>query len=543
MIDELLNLDELNTKTNQKFNFTISKIENVHIQSPSLIKFKNIAERKIYFNDLEKFFRNNQYIQEVKLNDAGFVNVILNIGEVLNYLQKSKSEIINLIKDGESKKYIFDYGGPNIGKSMHVGHLRPLNIGRALYNIYSISGHKTISDIHLGDWGVPIAQILSYCYENKMKIENVSVKDLQDIYPKASSLSAENDGFKKKVNLNLSMLNKKDQTVFSDWKTISETTIKNVKNILTKLNHSFDLFYGESTVVDIIPEMINGLKKDNLITLDDGALISTQENEPPILILKRDGTYLYMTTDLATVLDREKSMSPDFYFYIVDSRQSEHFKQLFSSVKYFNFSDSKFEHVGFGTINDPEGKPFKTRKGDVYPLEDLWKDIFNILSEKNESETAHILTNSVLVFSDLVIDRRSNYKFDIKKFTNVEGKTAIYLQYTRVRIKSILENAKATKYIDDTSENNISNTEVDLLISILKFSEVFQRARKLNEPHHLAEYVYEVCQKFNTMYKDIRIIGDDTLGIQNRRLNILITTLTIIDLVFEILGIQTVDKM
>jgi arginyl-tRNA synthetase len=148
-----------------------------------------------------------------------------------------------------------------------------------------------------------------------------------------------------------------------------------------------------------------------------------------------------------------------------------------------------------------------------------------------------------LVFSDLVIDRRSNYKFDIKKFTNVEGKTAIYLQYTRVRIKSILENAKATKYIDDTSENNISNTEVDLLISILKFSEVFQRARKLNEPHHLAEYVYEVCQKFNTMYKDIRIIGDDTLGIQNRRLNILITTLTIIDLVFEILGIQTVDKM
>jgi arginyl-tRNA synthetase len=366
---------------------------------------------------------------------------------------------------------------------------------------------------------------------------------LQDIYPKASSLSAENDEFKKKVNLNLSMLNKKDQTVFSDWKTISETTIKNVKNILTKLNHSFDLFYGESTVVDIIPEMINGLKKDNLITIDDGALVSTQENEPPILILKRDGTYLYMTTDLATVLDREKSVSPDFYFYIVDSRQGEHFKQLFSSVEYFNFSDSKFEHVGFGTINDLEGKPFKTRKGDVYPLEDLWEDVFNILSEKNESDTAHILTNSVLVFSDLVIDRRSNYKFDINKFTNVEGKTAIYLQYTRVRIKSILQNAKTKKYLDDTSEDNISNTEIDLIISILKFSDVFQRSRKLNEPHHLAEYVYEVCQKFNSMYKDIRIIGHDTVGIQNRRLNILITTLTIIDLVFEILGIQTVDKM
>ena len=339
------------------------------------------------------------------------------------------------------------------------------------------------------------------------------------------------------------MLNKKDKSIFNDWKIISATTIKSVKKILSKLNHSFDFFYGESTVIDLIPEMIADLKKNNLVAVDDGALISTQDNEPPILILKRDGTYLYMTTDLATVLDREKSISPDFYFYVVDSRQSEHFKQLFSSVEYFNFSDAKFEHIGFGTINDSEGKPFKTRKGDVYPLEGLWDDIFNILSEKNNSDTAHILTNSVLVFSDLVIDRRSNYKFDINKFTNVEGKTAIYLQYSRVRIKSILKNAKATKYLDVTSEDSISNTEVNLIISILKFSDIFERAKKLNEPHHLAEYLYEVCQKFNTMYKDIKILGDDVIGIQNRRLNILITTLTIIDLVFEILGIQTVDKM
>ena len=543
MINHILNTDYIKDECEIDYIFNFSKIDDVHLQSPSLIKVNNLKERQKHFGKLCSILETNEFINSIELNDTGFINIKLKIPEVMMYLNKTKAHFIETIKSDHSYTYIFDYGGPNIGKSMHVGHLRPLNIGRALYNIYSISGHKTISDIHLGDWGVPIAQILSYCYENKIKISNVSVEQLQDIYPKASILSAENGEFKNKVDLNLSKLNKKDQSVFSDWKTISETTIKNVKNILTKLNHRFDLFYGESTVVEIIPEMITELKMDNLITLDDGALISTQDSEPPILILKRDGTYLYMTTDLATVLDREKSVSPDFYFYIVDSRQGEHFKQLFSSVKYFNFSDSEFEHIGFGTINDSEGKPFKTRKGDVYPLEDLWNDIFNILSEKNDSNTAHILTNSVLVFSDLVIDRRSNYKFDINKFTNVEGKTAIYLQYTRVRIKSILENAKAKKYIDDTSEDSISNTEVDLIISILKFSDVFQRARNLNEPHHLAEYVYEVCQKFNTMYKDIRIIGDDAVGIQNRRLNILITTLTIIDLVFEILGIQTVDKM
>ncbi len=543
MIDYILNTDYIKKECEIDYIFNFSKMSGVHLQSPSLIKVKNLGERQKHFDNLNSILEKNEFIKTVQLSDAGFVNIALKIPKLIVYLKKTKENFIETIKSEQSHSYIFDYGGPNIGKSMHVGHLRPLNIGRALYNIYSISGHKTTSDIHLGDWGIPIAQILSYCYENKIKIADVSVEQLQDIYPKSSSLSAENSEFKNKVDNNLSRLNKKDESIFSDWKTISETTVKNVKNILAKLDHSFDLFYGESTVVDIIPKMITELKNKNLIDLDDGALISTQDNEPPILILKRDGTYLYMTTDLATVLDREKSLSPDFYFYIVDSRQGEHFKQLFSSVKYFNFSDSEFEHVGFGTINDPEGKPFKTRKGDVYPLEDLWKDIFNILSEKNDSDTARILTNSVLVFSDLVIDRRSNYKFDIKKFTNVEGKTAIYLQYTRVRIKSILENAKTKKYIDDTSEDSISNTEVDLIISILKFSDIFQRARNLNEPHHLAEYVYEVCQKFNTMYKDIRIIGDDAVGIQNRRLNILITTLTIIDLVFEILGIQAVDKM
>ena len=543
MIEEILDLKTINKGSEISYIFNFSKIDKVHLQSPSLIKIKKREDRLKHFRNLNKIFEKNKYINQMELTESGFINLTLHLSEVLNYLQKSEDEVLETIKDTEPKKYILDYGGPNIGKSMHVGHLRPLNIGRALYNIYKISGNTCISDIHLGDWGIPISQILTYCYENKIEINNLSDKDLQEIYPKASKLASENLEFKKKVAENLSKLNKKNQNLYNDWQIVSNTTIQSIKNLLLKLNHKFDLFYGESTVVDLIPEMIDNLKNNNLVTLDNGALISKQKADPPVLILKSDSTYLYMTTDLATVLDREQNISPDEYFYIVDSRQSEHFKQLFLSVKYFNFSKSNFTHIGFGTINDTEGKPFKTRQGDVYPLEDLWNDIYQILIKKNNKTNAHVLTNSVLVFSDLLIDRSSNYKFDIEKFTNTEGKTAIYIQYTRVRIKSILKNINKLEYFDNFDKTNLTDAEINLILSILKFSNTFKRSKKHNEPHHLAEYLYELCQRFNSFYKESRILDETNIDLQNRRINILIICLKIIEISFNILGIETVEEM
>ena len=543
MIDKLLNLKELNKDTGHDYSFTFSKIEGIHLQSPSLIKFKNSNDRKVHFNKLEKILQNNSYIEKAELNDAGFINLTLNIEEVLKYIQKSKSELLNLIKDENPKKYIFDYGGPNIGKSMHVGHLRPLNIGRALYNMYKISGNVCVSDIHLGDWGIPISQILTYCYENNIVINSLKAKDLQKIYPEASKKFSDDKDFKSKVNNNLMLLNIKDSQLINDWKLVSEITLNDISKILLQLEHNFDLFYGESSVVDLIPEMIQALKEQNLVRIDDGALISNENTDPPVLILKSDGTYLYMTTDLATVIDREKNIKPDGYFYIVDSRQSDHFKQLFSSVKYFNFSKSNLEHIGFGTINDLEGKPFKTRQGDVYPLQSLFDDIYEILKKKNTKNNAQLLSNSVLTFSDLVIDRQSNYKFDANKFTNTEGKTAIYIQYTQVRMNSVLNNVKQNKYIEKFENSDLADSEVNLVLSILKFTEVFNRSKNLREPHHLAEYLFELCQKFNTFYKDVRIIDDNNIGIQNRRVNVLMVTLKIVEIIFEVLGIKAVSKM
>lgn len=543
MIEEIFEVEKIKEDLKTDLVINVSKLDGVHFQSPSLVGIKDLEAREEIFQKLTILFKSNKFIKSYELNTSGFINFNLNVYEVLNFLQQNKEEFIRTIVDEEPRKYLFDYGGPNIGKSMHVGHLRPLNIGRALYNMYTISKNECISDIHLGDWGIPISQILTFCYENRIDVSDIAIEDLKKIYPEASKLSSLDTNFKNKVDRNLHKLNTKDEGVYKDWKTISDITVNDVKTILSKMNHDFDLFYGESSVIDIIPEMIQTLKDKNLIKEDAGALISSEKFEPPILVLKSDGTYLYMTTDLATVLDRENSISPDYYFYIVDSRQSEHFKQLFSSVKFFNFSNSEFEHIGFGTINDLEGKPFKTRDGETYPLEKLWQEIYSILEKKNNEINAGILTNSVLVFSDLVVDRKSNYKFDINQFTNIEGKTAIYLQYTRVRIKSILDSQEFVKYSTNTSEEDFVDSETSLLISILKFSDIFNRSKKLKEPHHLAEYLYEVCQKFNSFYKDVKIINPNNESLQNRRMNVLLSTLNIIELIFEILGIKAVDKM
>ncbi len=543
MLNEILELKKLNENFKFDFIFNFSKLKDVDIQSPSLIQFNDQKERELYFEQLIPIVSGNKYIESIDLNESGFIDITLNIFEVSKYLNKTKKEVLDTIKDPDPKEYIFDYGGPNIGKSMHVGHLRPLNIGRALYNIYSLSGNNCVSDIHLGDWGIPISQILTFCYENKIEISKISAEDLQNIYPVASKEFLQNEDFRNKVNSNLKKLNLKESKILNDWNQISNITVENVKKTLQKLNHTFDLFYGESTVVDLIPDMISKMKIEDKVELDDGALVSKEIADPPILILKSDGSYLYMTTDLATVIDREANLSPDYYIYVVDMRQSEHFKQLFSSVKFFELSDSFFEHVGFGTINDADGKPFKTREGDVYPLESLWQDIFNILREKNNEKNSSILTNSVLVYSDLLIDRRSNYKFDIKKFTNTEGKTAVYLQYTKVRITSILNSAQQKQYISEIQEEKFSQTEKELILSLVKFSNVFNRSKKLKEPHHLADYLYEICQKFNSFYKDIKVLDSSNLNLQNRRLNLSIITLNIIELLFEILGIESVDKM
>ena len=255
--------------------------------------------------------------------------------------------------------------------------MRTLNIGRSLYNIHSFINNETISDIHLGDWGMPVAQIISYLENEQIDPKSVDSNQLEFIYPKASEEYKQNDDFKKRAQEINKLLNNDDKNMLSIWEIIKNISVESLEKDFKTLNHRFDLWLGESDVNNLIPEMINNLIKNKKVEKDNGALISTEDVDPKVLITKSDGSYLYITTDLATILYRQQNIGYDKAFYIVDNRQSLHFKQLFDSVKFFEFNDLYHEHIAYGTLNDNEGNPFKTREGGTKPLSELFDETYN----------------------------------------------------------------------------------------------------------------------------------------------------------------------
>ena len=440
----------------------------------------------------------------------------------------------------ENKKVLLDYGGFNIGKALHVGHVRSLNIGRSLKKCLEFVGYDVNSDIHYGDWGVQMAQIITYIEEENIDPQTLKIEDLDFIYPKASKLSNESEIFSKTVSDTLQKLNNKNPRKMDIWKKIYEISTTEINKILVGLNYEFDLQYGESDVIDLIPQLIEEYKERELVVTDDGALIANDKQNPPAILVKSDGTFMYLTTDIATIVSREKNNKSDLYIYVTDQRQSFHFTQLFKMVEHLSLSNSDFKHVGFGTINDLEGKPLKTREGDVFKLLDLFDQIKKEVSKKNEDKkTVNTLAKSVMTYSDLATKRTSDYSFDIEKFVNVNGKSAIYLQYSQVRARKLLENKevirKFTKFNDD--ERNLAK-------EIINFSYALDRTLETLEPHHLAEYGYALCQKFNTFYKNNKVLSEDIDEIVSlSRISLVDAFYETILNVFCCLGIEPVETM
>jgi arginyl-tRNA synthetase len=416
----------------------LTNIPNFDLQLNNLLRIKNSLIKKEIFDGLKKI-ENHEWIENVELVNNGFVNIKYSDKYLIDYMESVTKDIQELVLCSEPKNYLLDYGGVNIGKSMHVGHIRTLNIGRGLKNLLKFAGNNVTSDIHLGDWGMPVALILNYCYLNKIEVSNITIQDLERIYPEASILSKEDKNFLKSAQeLNLK-LNNKDLQIYKDWEYLYKISTKEIKKTLSIFEHAFDIFEGESNANDYIEPLLESLKSKNLIEGDDGALIAKFENKN-VLITKSDGSYLYITTDLGTVMRREESHDVDVYAYIVDQRQKQHFEDLFNCIKKFQLSDSDFIHIGYGTINDVEGKPLKTRDGGSYQLTSLYKDVekrFKV-TIKNINDL-RALTNSVITYSDLQTNRLTDYKFDIEKFTETEGNTAVYLQYTLARSSKLLE--------------------------------------------------------------------------------------------------------
>ena len=524
----------------EEIDFKISNIENYDYQINNLVKYQNNEEIEKIVDKINLLLDGHEVIENFEITKNCFINIKINLNKSEIFLSNIKENLIT----SAPKKIIIDYGGPNIGKPLHVGHLRSLNIGRSLKELNKIVGHQVTTDIHLGDWGMPIAQIIAFCELENIDIKTITAEKLIDIYPRASTLYSDSEDFEKLAKQKNKELNSEEKKVIDQWSFLKNISINSIKETLLILKHDFDLWLGESDVNELIEPMIESLKKDGKLLVDDNALISSQETDPKILISKSDGSYLYLTTDLATILNRLETNDFDITLYVVDSRQKLHFEQLFKTVEYFNFPKRDYKHIEFGTINDSEGKPFKTREGGTEKLMSLYDQTFEYIkniNDKLDENTIHKLSNTVLTYSDLLTNRKTDYKFNLKKFTNISGKTGIYVQYAQVRAKKIIENSKLDV---DSSNLIISNaSERNLVIALINLELNVNQSIKYSEPHHLANYLYEICNLFNIFYQEENILNlkDE----QSKKSKLLLTKyfLETSEIVFKCLGMEIVDEM
>ena len=526
----------------ESISLRISNNPNFDFQINNLVKFQNHKKIKNIENSFYKIIDKESSIKKFEITDSYFINLEINIETFTHNFDK----IRNNIKVQNPQTVLLDYGGPNIGKPLHVGHLRSLNIGRSLYRIYKLAGHNVLSDIHMGDWGMPIAQIISYIDQNKIDIDNINIDSLEKIYPKASNLYLEDNEFKELAQANNKMLNENNSKIIKKWKKLREISIESIKDTLQVLNQQFDLWMGESDVNHLIPGMIKKLKDDGKISLDDGAYVSNFISEPKILITKSDGSYLYLTTDLATVLNRTKQNKVDKTLYIVDKRQKLHFEQLIKSIKYFEFSDKEYQHIAFGTVNDSNGNPYKTREGDAKKLIDLFEETSLKIKQINkdlDDDTNKLLANTVLTFSDLKTNRMTDYKFDLDKFTNISGKTGIYVQYALVRAKKLLNNASINTSALNLNIPDFDESDLNLTRELIKFEYFFDLALENNEPHHLADYLYELSNLFNSMYQNENILENKNEIVKFNKLKITEYFIAYSSLLMECLGLEPVEEM
>ena len=520
----------------------ISNLDTYDYQINNLVKYQKHPTVESIKEEISNTLTLSELIDVFDFAKNLFINIQINAESIIGNLEDVKN---NVLRDNK-ESVIIDYGGPNIGKPLHVGHLRPLNIGRSIYLTNKITGNDINSDIHLGDWGMPVAQIITYCEFEEISFDELTINMLEEIYPNASKKYSSDDNFKKKSQETNKKLSSGEKEVFSNWKKISELTLTSLKETLLTLNHDFDYWWGESSVNDMIPDMLRSLESEGKIEKDDGALISSQITDPRILITKSDGSYLYITTDLATALLRNKEISHEKVLYVTDNRQKLHFEQLFESLSFFDFPSKEYAHVGFGTINDSNGNPLKTRDGGNLKLVDLYEQAYSYIQKINSTLSEadlHCLTNTVLTYSDLLTNRKTDYKFDLEKFTSVSGKTGIYVQYAQVRAKKLIENLSEQKPTLQIPSTPLGPLDRKLIIALANIEFHLELSLKNNEPHHLANYLYDISNAFNTFYQDsnIKKIDDDA----ERNQKIFITSLFIkySHLVMSCLGITPVEKM
>ena len=538
----------------------------------SIAKTYKKNPRDIALN-VSKHLEQKKEFEFIKIEGAGYINLKLNKEFLIESLQEMLRDKHFLCKT-TPLNIVIDYGGPNIAKPLHVGHLRAAIIGEALKRIALFNGHTVKGDIHMGDWGLQIGMLInelkhmhptwSYFSDKESEFPSESPftnEDLLDLYPKASQKAKKDEKYLEECRNITSELQKKHPGFTAIWKHIVQVSIKDLKTEYDFLDVYFDLWLGESDADKYISEIVERFQKEGYAHESDGALIvdvaeeNDSHNVPPVIMKKRDGAILYHATDIATIFQRILDFDPDLILYVVDKRQSLHFEQVFRCVKKTKIASEKLklEHIAFGTMNGKDGKPFKTRDGGILRLRDLMNLVTQKAKERLEkggyvddfdpSEKAKIARSvglAALKFGDLNNICRRDYIFDIDKFLAFEGKTGPYLLYSVVRAKSILSKAQA-KPSKITSYK--TEQERKLIISLIDFPKVCQQAFKEREPKVLCEYGYILANTFSSLYANVPILNEENPEHKQNLLATIFGFTKIMATLLNLLGIPVPDRM
>ncbi len=500
-------------------------------------------------NSIKNF---DDIFKKVEFVKPGFINMTLSDSFINKEINKIfEDDNYSIKKPDVIETYYMDYGGPNVAKPLHVGHLRTAVIGESIKRIISFTGHKTIADVHLGDYGLQIGQVIYAVLEDGLSIDEITLEYLDVTYPKMSKLCKEDSELLSKCALITKELQEGNLEYQRLFKKIYDVSVTDIKRLYNYLSVSFDLWLGESDSYKYINTIETDLK--SLLEESNGALVidvkdSNDTKEiPPLIFKKSNGAYLYGTTDLASIYERVIEYKADNILYVVDNRQSLHFEQLFRVCKKWNLTkNTNFKHLSYGTVNGSDGKPFKTRSGDAFKLDDLFKEIKEVFinskeTNKDMSESdLNIIVNSIIKFADLQNNREKDYIFDIEKFSNVVGKTGPYILYTYVRMNKILTNEKITvEKLNDIIYNVIDR---DLRVKLLQLNKVVEVAFKEKMPNYIAEYVYELAVCCNSFYQANHINGLEEVNKQQWLLLINYTN-KLIKKLLELLVIDIPTKM
>ena len=523
-------------------------------------------------NQVVESLQDNEMFESVEAVMPGFINIKLNSEFVAKYLNDMKEA------DKAPETIVVDYGGANVAKPLHVGHLRSAVIGESVKRIERFMGNKVISDVHLGDWGLQMGLIItelecrkpdlvyfdeSYTGEYPEEAP-FTISELEEIYPCASAKSKVDEEFKEKAHQATLKLQSGYAPYTAIWKHIMKVSVEDLKKNYGNLNVDFDLWKGESDAQPYIPGLIQDLIDKKLAYESQGALVVDISKEddtkelPPCIVRKSDGAALYATSDLATIIQREQDYKPNHYIYVADKRQELHFTQVFRVSKKANIVDenTKMEFLGFGTMNGKDGKPFKTRDGGVMRLESLIAQINKAVydkimenrtvSEEEANNTAKIVGLAALKYGDLSNQASKDYIFDIDRFASFEGNTGPYILYTIVRIKSILEKYKAESGNADVNLpviNTDNGSQMQLMLEVAKFNEIIENAAEELAPHKICSYVYDLSNAFNRFYHETKILAEEDQTKKAGYIALINLTINVLEQCIDLLGFSAPDRM